>query len=151
MIRPGSPRSACYILPGRTGANRDESWRNSSAFIHSRQRYGPDPVWGKMDHGPSRLCYGFRRFISGVAPKALRCVPVRPDTQWLCPGHRRQSPGVTTTSSGSRTAKPRCYTVAYAFQWHFWEPIIDMSFAMYRTQVRYQCKKEQHSSGREDR
>jgi len=29
------------------------------------------------------------------------------------PRHRRQSPGVTTTSHGSRTAKPRCYMVAY--------------------------------------
>jgi len=27
-------------------ANRDESGRNSSAFIYSRQCYGPGPVWG---------------------------------------------------------------------------------------------------------
>jgi len=39
------PRSHC---PGVCPvANQDESWRNSSAFIHSRQYYGPDPVWGK--------------------------------------------------------------------------------------------------------
>ena len=65
------------------------------------------------------------------------------------PGHRRQSPGVTTASPGSKTANPWCGTVAYAYQLNFCELIIDMSFAKYRTQVKYQGKKDQHSSGRE--
>jgi len=51
-----------------------------------------------------------------------RCSPggatVCPDTPRLCPGHRRQSPGVTTASDWSRTAKPRYYTVAYEYQWN---------------------------------
>jgi len=75
----------------------------------------------KNDHCLFRLRYGLRRCIPGVAPEALRCGPVRPDTPRLYPGHRRQSPGVTTASHGDRTAKPRCYTVAYEYQWHFRE------------------------------
>jgi len=57
------------------------------------------------------LCYGLRRCIPGVAPDALRSVPVRPDTPRLSPGHRCHA------SHGSRTAKPRCYTVAFEYQW----------------------------------
>jgi len=67
-----------------------------------------------------------------------RCVPAV--CSRLCPGHRRQSPGVTTASPGSKTTKPRCGTVAYAYQWNFCELIIDMSLAKYRTQVTYQGK-----------
>jgi len=70
----------------------------------------------KSDYGLSRLCYGLRRCIPGVALETLRYVPVRPDRPRLCRGHRRQRPGVTTASHGSRTAKPRCYTVAYEYQ-----------------------------------
>ena len=57
--------------------------------------------------------------IPGVALEARRCVPVRPDTTRLYPGRQRQSPGVTTASHGSRTAKPWCYTVAYEYQCDF--------------------------------
>jgi len=67
-------------------------------------------------HGLSRLCYGLRQYIPGVAPEVLPCVPVRSDTPRLCPGHRRQSPGVTTANYGSRTAKLRCYNVAFKYQ-----------------------------------
>jgi len=59
-----------------------------------------------------------RRYIPGVAPEVTRRVPVRPDTPLFCPGHRWQSPGVNTASHGSRTAKPRCYAVAYEYQWN---------------------------------
>jgi len=75
----------------------------------------------QIDHGMSRQCYGLRRCISCVAPEALRCVPVRPDTSRFSPGYRRQSPGVTTAGHGSRTAKHRCFTVAYEYQWIFRE------------------------------
>jgi len=144
-----TPRYVPAVCSPRTGANRNESWRNSSAFIHSRQCYGTDPVWGTWSR--SWLCYGLAQFITVVAPEALRCVPVRPETPRLCPGHRRQSPGVTSASPGSKTAKRRCGTVAYAYQWNFCELIIDMSLAKYRTQVTYKGKKQQHSSGREGR
>jgi len=33
----------------------------------------------KCDHGLSRLCYGLGRYITGVAPEALRCIPIRLD------------------------------------------------------------------------
>ena len=111
-----TPRCVPAVCSRRTGANRDESRRNLSAFIYSRQCYGTDPVWAKIDHGLFRLCYGLRRCIPGVAPEAQRCVPVRPDTPRLFLGNRRQSPGVTTASHGSRTTKPRCFTVAYEYQ-----------------------------------
>jgi len=73
-------------------------------------------VWGKKW---SRSVPVILRFAT-VQP---RCSPggatVRPDTPRICPGHWRQSAGVTTRSHGSRTAKPRCYTVAYEYQWNF--------------------------------
>jgi len=106
------------VCSRRTRVNRNESWRNLSALIHSRQCYGPDLVVGKSDHSLSWLCYCLRRYIFGVAAEVLRCVPVRPNTTRLCPGHRRQSPGVTTTRHGSRMVKPQCYTVAYEYQWN---------------------------------
>jgi len=98
-----TPRCLPAICSQWTGANRNESWMNSSAFIHSRQRYGTDPVWGKK--WPRPVLVMLRQFITGVAPEALRCITVRPDTPRLCPGHRRQSPGVTTASPVSRKAK----------------------------------------------
>jgi len=114
-VRPGAPRQYAPGGPGRTGTNREgtrvRSYIPGSAT--DQTRFG-----AKSDHGLSRLCYGLRRYIPGVAPEALRCVPVRPDTPWLCPGHRRQSPGVTTASHGSMTSKPLCDTVAYGYQWN---------------------------------
>jgi len=111
--RPGAPRQYAAGGLGLTGTNpegtRVRSYIPGSATDHTR--FG-----AKRDHALSRLCYGLRRYIPGVSPEALRCVPVRPDTPRLCPGHRRHSPGVTTASHGSRTAKPRCYTVAYEYQ-----------------------------------
>jgi len=145
-----TPRCVPAVCSRRTGANRNESWIRVRSYIPGSAtkqiRFG-----AKGDHGMSWLCYGLRQFITGVAPEALRCVPVRPDTPPLGPGHQRQSPAVTTASPGSKTANPRCGTVAYAYQWNFCELIIDMSFAKYRTQVTYQGNKEQHSSGRKGR
>jgi len=105
------PRSHC---PGvRTGTTREgirvRSYIPGSVTDQTRFR-------AKIDHSLSRLSYGFRRCIPGVAPEALRCVPVRPDTLLLCSGNRRHSPGVTTASHGSKSAKPRCYAVAYDYQ-----------------------------------
>jgi len=101
------------LRPGRTGTNCEEirvrAYIPGSAM--DQTRFG-----AKSDHGLYRLCYGLRRYIPGVAPEALRCVPMRPDTPRVCPGYRRQSPGVTTASHGSRTTKPRCYTEAYEYQ-----------------------------------
>jgi len=138
-VRPGASRQFVAGGPGRTGTNHEEIRVRSyiSGSATEQIRFGT-----KSDFGLSWLCYGLRQFITGVAPEALRCVPVRPDTPRLYPGHRRQIPGVTTASPGSKTAKSRCGTVAYAYQWNFCELIINMSFAMYRTQVTYQGKKE---------
>jgi len=107
-----TPRCVPADWSRRTGANRDESGRNSSAFIYFWQCYGPDPVWGKK-------WFGLRRCIPCV--EALRCVPVRPETPRFFPENRRQNPGVTTAGYGSRTAKPRCFTVVYDYQWIFRE------------------------------
>ena len=111
-VRPGASRQFVAGGPGRTGTNREGirvlSYIPGSAT--EQIRFG-----AKIDHGLSWLCYGLRQFITGVAPEALRCVPVRSDTPRLCPGHQRQSPGVTSASPGSKTAKPRCGTVAYNY------------------------------------
>jgi len=108
-VRPGASRQFVAGGPGRSGTNREgirvRSYIPGSAT--EQIRFG-----AKSDHGLSWLCYGLRQFITGVAPEALRYVPVRPDTPRLCPGHRRQSPGGTAASPGSKTAKPRCGTVA---------------------------------------
>jgi len=69
----------------------------------------------KSDHSMSRLCYGLRRYIFGVAPRRYdvsRCVPI---SHGSAPGIGDRAPlfaGVSTASHGSRTAEPRCYTVA---------------------------------------
>ena len=94
------PVAAPAVCSRRTGANRDEPWRNSSAFIHFRQCYGPDPVLSKM--------------WSRSVPILLRFVTVHSRRS---PGHRRQSPGVTTASQGSRTAKPGVTRCEY--QWSY--------------------------------
>jgi len=104
-----TPRCVSAVCSRRTGTNREGIRVRSCIPVSAadQTRFG-----AKSDHGLSRLCYGLRRFIPSVAQDALQCVPVRPDTSRLCPGHRRQSPGVTTASAGSRTAKPLCDTVA---------------------------------------
>ena len=90
----------------------------------------------KSDHSLSRFSYGLRRYLPGVTPEALQCVPMRPDTPRLYPLHRRQSPGVTTASHRSGTAKPRCYTVANMnFNEVSVELITDMSFALQSTEL----------------
>jgi len=50
------PRWVPTVRSRQTVTNRDASCRNSNAFIYARQRYTPDTVWGKNDHGLSRLC-----------------------------------------------------------------------------------------------
>ena len=87
--------------------------RTFPAVLRTRPALG-----GKSDHCLFRLCYSVRRYIPGVAPEVLRCVPLPPDTPRLCPGHRRHSPSVTTASHGSSTAKSRCYAVAYEYHWN---------------------------------
>jgi len=102
-VRPSASRQFVAGRPGRTETNRD-GFRVRSyipGIATEQTRFG-----AKSDHGLSWLCYGLRQFITGVAPVALRGVPVRPDTPRHCPGHRRQSLGVTTASRGSRTANP---------------------------------------------
>jgi len=126
-----TPRCVPAVCSRRTGPNRDDWWRNSSAFIQcsapDQTRFGE-----KSDHGLSLLCYGLRRYIPVVAPGALRCVLVRPDSPRLCPGHRRHNPGVTTASHRSRTHSPG------VTRWHMninvipVELITYMLFANYR-------------------
>ena len=115
-LRTGAFRQFVAGGPGQTWTNREgirvRSYIPDSAT--DQTRFG-----AKSDHGPYRLCYGLRRCTPGVAPEALRWVPVRPDAPRLCPGHRRRSPGVTTASHGSRTVKSRWYTVAYEYRCNF--------------------------------
>jgi len=69
-----------------------------------------------IDHCLSRLCYGLRRYLSGLAPVMLRHVAVCPDKPRVCPCIDDRAPVLTcvsTASHGSRVAKPKCYTVAY--------------------------------------
>ena len=53
--------------------------------------------------------------------------------QYYIKAFNTKIPGVTTASPGSRTEKPRFGTVAYAYQWNFWELIIDMLFEKFKT------------------
>jgi len=96
------PCSHCPgVLPGSStqfvagAADRGEPGRivNELGCVHTFPHcYGQTRFGGKCDHGRSRLCYGLRRCFPGVAPEALRCVPVRSETPRLCPGHRRRAP-----------------------------------------------------------
>jgi len=84
--------AVCSRGPGRSGTNR-KGIRVCSYFsgiATDQTRFG-----AKSDHGLSRLCYSLQRYIPGEAPVAIRCVPVRPDKPWFCPGHQRQCPGVS--------------------------------------------------------
>jgi len=121
-VRPGSFLTAV----------RDESWRNSSVFIHSWQCYEPDPVWGKKWSRSVPVMLWFATVHSWCSG-ASRYTTALPQASG-------QSPSVTTVSHGIRMAKPRCYTVAYEYQWNICKT--DMSFAKYRTQVTYQGKNE---------
>jgi len=133
-----TPRCVPAVCSRRTGAKRDESGRNSSAFIYSRQCYQDQARLGaQIDHGMSGYCYGLRRCIPGVDPEALRCVPARPDTPRFCPRNRRQSLGFTTADHVSRTAKHRCFTAAYEYQCIFRETYNRNVLAKYRTQFKY--------------
>jgi len=101
-VRPGASRQFVAGGPGLSGANREDIRVRS--YIHGsttdQTKFG-----AKSDHDLSRLCYGLRRYIPDVAPEVLRCVPERLDKPRLWPGHRRQSPSVSTASHESRTAK----------------------------------------------
>jgi len=96
-VRPGASRRFAASGPGRTGTNREG--------IRVRL-YSPDSATDQSRFGAK----------IGIAPDAQRCVPVRPDTPRFSPGNRRQSSGATTASHDSRTAKPRCFTLAYEYQ-----------------------------------
>ena len=108
-VRPGASRQFADGGPGRTGT--------IGAECECVQIF-PDPVWGKKW---SRYVLVMLRCTPGEVREAVLCVPVRPDMPRFCPGNRRQSPGVTTAGHGSRMAKPRCFTVAYEYQWIFCE------------------------------
>ena len=87
-----------YVLdrPGSLQpANRDESGKNSSAFIYSRQCYGPDPVWGKN--------------LSRSVPVMLRSATVHYHcSATVCPGTSRCIPIHHGFARESAT-EPRCH------------------------------------------
>ena len=90
-----TPRCVPAVYRRRTGANRDESGRNSSAFIYSRQCYGPGPVWGTN--------------LSRYVPVMLRFATVhsrcRSGGATVCPGVSRY----TTVLPRESAAEPRCH------------------------------------------
>jgi len=69
-----TPRCVPAECSRRTGTNREgirvHSYIPGSA--KDQTRFG-----AKGDHGLYRLCYGLRRYIPGVAPGALLCIPIR--------------------------------------------------------------------------
>jgi len=110
-----TPRCVPAVCSRRTGANRDESGKNSCAFIYSRQCYGPDPVWGKNRSRSIPVMLRFAcvhsRCSSGgatVYPGASRYTTVLP---------RASEP----RCNNGESRKPRCFTVAFDFQWIFHE------------------------------
>jgi len=134
------PRCAPAVCSHRTGAKRDESGRNSSAFIYSRQCYGPGPVWGThwsryvpvmlrfatvkswCRSGGATVCpgasrYGYAPGIGGRAPVSLRRVTEV----------GRQSPGVSRQPTNINEL--------------FVKLITEMSFAKYRNQFTYLGKR----------
>ena len=90
-----TPRCVPAVYSRRTGANRDESGQNSSAFIYSRQCYGPGPVWGT---NWSRYVPVMLRF----ATVHSRC---RSEGATVCPGVSRY----TTVLPRESAAEPRCH------------------------------------------
>jgi len=114
-VRPSASQQFVAGGPERTGTNREgiRVRLNYSRSATDHTRFG-----AKSDHVLSRLCYGLRWYIPGVVPEALRWVsvrPVRPDI-----GDRAPTlAGFSTATHGGRAAKPRCYTVAYDYQWNF--------------------------------
>jgi len=90
-----TPRCVPAVCSRRTGANRNESGKNSSVFIYSRQCYEPDPVWGKTS---SRYVPVMLRF----ATVHSRCSS---GGATVCPGASRY----TTVVSRESVAEPRCH------------------------------------------
>ena len=109
-VRPGASRQFVDGGPEWTGTN--SKGIRVCLYIPGnatdQTRYG-----AKRDRGLSRLCYGLRRCIPGVAPVALRCVPISHGSASDIDGRAQVLAGVSTASHGSWTAKPRCFTVAY--------------------------------------
>ena len=86
---PGVSRQFVVGGLGGTGMNCEEI--RVRLYIPGSAK---DQTWfgAKSDHGLSRLCYGLRRCIPGVASEALRCVPVRPHTHGSAPGIGGRAP-----------------------------------------------------------
>jgi len=101
-----TPRCVLTVCSRRTGANwekfRVRSYIPGSAT--DQTRFGAKKL--------SRYVPVMLQCITSVAPEAVQCVPVHPDTLQFCPRNLHQSPGVTTAGHRSRTAKARCFTVA---------------------------------------
>jgi len=90
-----APRCVPAVYSRRTGANRDEPGRNSSAFIYSRQCYGPGPVWGTN-------CSRYVPVMLRFATVHSRC---RSGGATVCPGVFRY----TTVLPRESAAEPRCH------------------------------------------
>jgi len=74
LERTEANRAGIWVCPYITGNATDQT------------RFG-----AKSDHSLCRLCYDLRQFIAGVAPLALRCVPLRPEKPQFCPVHRGET------------------------------------------------------------
>ena len=101
-----TPRCVPAVYSRRTGANRDESGRKSSAFIYSRQCYGPGPVWGT----------NWSRYVPVILRFATVHSRCRSGGATVCPGVSRY------TSVLPRKPAAECFTVAYKYQWFCLEP-----------------------------
>lgn len=112
------PRCVPAVCTRHIGTNRGDLWRNSNAFIYSWQHFGPDQAWAQNWPRSVRLCYGWWRYIPGVAPVALGCVPVSHGSAPAIGGRAPVLAGISAASHGSRTQKPRCYTV-YEYQGNY--------------------------------
>jgi len=133
-VSSGASRQLVAGGPGRTGTNREKF---VSAFIHSRQCYGPDPVWGKTWARSVNVLLRFATVHSRCSPGGAT----------VCPGVSRYA----TALPRAWAAEPWCQygesrkkdckaPVLLGSLWVSKELITDILFAKYRTQFTYQGK-----------
>jgi len=124
-----TPRWVPTACSRRTGANRDKFRVRSyiPGSVTDQTRFGE-----KIDHGyagNATMHYQCSPGGATLCPSAFRYIPIH-----YSPRNLRQSLCITTKGHKSRTAKPRCFKVAFKYQCFFVKLLTEMSFAKYKTQ-----------------
>jgi len=112
-----TPKCVPAVCSWRTGARgqimkKFECVHTCPAVLRTRPSLGQKSSWCV----PGML--QFAMVHSRCSPGSATVCPGASRYTTALPRHRRQSPRVTMASHGSRTAKPRSFTVAYTYQWN---------------------------------